>query len=175
MDSRQERLRLDLEHARTAFHAALDALPPRAWRAPSHNPGWTNAELCFHMLLGFALVPPLLRLMRWMARLPAWCDSGFARLLNAGTPVFNRVNALGPRVGARLLSREAITRLFDRVHAQITRRLGELSDRELGRGMHFPTRWDPRFRPVMTAEDLLHYPVAHLEHHVRQLAGGPAR
>lgn len=175
MDSRQERLRLELEQARTAFHAALDALPPGAWRAPSRNPGWSNAELCFHMLLGFILVPLLLPLMRWMSRLPAWCDAGFAWLLNAGTPVFNRVNALGPRVAARLLSREAIARQFDRAHARIIRRLGELSERDLGRGMHYPTRWDPRFGPVMTAEELLRYPVAHLEHHLRQLAVTPAR
>jgi hypothetical protein len=174
MDPRRERLRLELEQARVAFHAALDVLPPGAWRAPSRNPGWTNAELCFHMLLGFVLVPLLLRLMRWMARLPAWCDTGFARLLNAGTPLFNRVNALGPRVGARLLSRAAIARQFDRVLARILGQLRELSERDLGRGMHYPTRWDPRFRAVMTAEDLLRYPAAHLEHHLRQLAVPPA-
>jgi hypothetical protein len=174
MGPRQEALRLELDEARAAFHAALGAMPSESWRAPSRNRGWTNAELCFHMLLGFILVPPLLRIMRWMALLPAWCDRGFAWLLDGATPLFNRVNALGPRVGARLLSRDAMARVFDRVHSRILRRLGEMEARDLERRMRYPTRWDPRFRAVMTAEDLLRYPSMHLEHHLRQLSPAPA-
>jgi len=172
VDAQREQIHRELDRGRAAFRAALDAIPPEAWRARSRNPGWTNAEVCFHVLLGFLLVPPLLRLMRWMAWLPGWCDAGFARLLDAATPLFHRVNALGPRVGARLLSRQALARLLDRVHARIVRRLERMDARDLRRGMRYPTRWDSRFRSVMTAEELLRYPVAHMEHHLRQLAAG---
>ena len=169
MDPRQAQLRRDLDQARATFHAALGAIGDDAWRAPSRNPGWTNAQLCFHVLLGFILVPPLLRILGLMSHLPAWCDRAFARLLNATTPAFNRVNALGPRIGGRLLSRRGMVRQFDRTHARIVRRLERMTARDLERGMRHPTRWDPRFREAMTAADLFRYPVSHMEHHLAQL------
>lgn len=171
---RRDRLRAEHETARTLFHAALAATPPDAWRAPSRNPGWTNAQLFFHVVLGFILVLPLMRIMHWMQRLPAWCDRAFARALDAATPLFNRVNALGPRLGARLYSREALGRKFDRVHARILRRLARLAETDFDERMRYPTRWDPRFHDVMSVEDLLRYPVAHLRHHLAQLSA-PAR
>ncbi len=173
MDVRKDDLELKLARARDRFHDALGSVPAAAWRAPSANPGWTNAQLMFHVLLGFILVPPLLGILRLMARLPGGVDRAFARLLNASTPLFNWVNALGPRVGARLLTRAAMGRQFDRVHHRLRRQLAAMDAQALGRGMHYPTRWDPRFRPVMTAADLFDYPVAHLEHHLAQLAPGP--
>ena len=35
--------------------------------------------------------------------------------------------------------------------------------------MHFPTRWDPYFRPAMSVLDVYHYGTEHYEHHRRQL------
>ena len=153
MDQRRERLRRDLNDARDRFHAALDTVPDGEWHAPSANPGWTNAQILFHVLLGFLLVPLLLRILSAMTWMPSLVDRGFAGLLNATTPLFDRVNAIGPRVGARLLSRAAMRRRFDRVHARLVRRLERMTDRDLERGMRYPTRWDPRFRAIMTAAD----------------------
>ena len=38
--------------------------------------------------------------------------------------------------------------------------------------MHFPTRWDPFFKPYMTMFELYHYPSQHFEFHKRQLELG---
>jgi hypothetical protein len=35
--------------------------------------------------------------------------------------------------------------------------------------MHFPTRWDPYFRDLMTVADVYRYPGQHYDHHRRQL------
>ncbi|MFF3336201.1 hypothetical protein ACFYWX_42905 [Streptomyces sp. NPDC002888] len=35
--------------------------------------------------------------------------------------------------------------------------------------MHYPTRWDPFFRDVMTIADLYRYPTRHFGFHRRQL------
>lgn len=170
MSTRDEELRVELESARVDFHRALAALSHDGWRARSRNAGWTNGELCFHMLLGFILVPPLYWIMRAMHPLPAWCDTGFARLLDASTPLFNRVNALGPRIGARVLSPRGVSRQLDRAMGRIVRRLDRLTPEDRALHMHYPTRWDPRFTPVMTVEQLLRYPIGHLRHHLAQLS-----
>jgi hypothetical protein len=173
VSTRHAELRAELESAREEFHRALTALSRDGWRARSRNAGWTNGELCFHILLGFILITPLYWIMRAMHHLPAWCDTGFARLLNASTPLFNRVNALGPRVGARVLSPRGVRRQFDRAVSRILRRLDRLTPTDQELGMHYPTRWDPRFTPVMTVEQLLRYPVGHLRHHLEQLSVEP--
>ena len=46
--------------------------------------------------------------------------------------------------------------------------------RELSRGMHYPTRWDPFFREYMTLGELFHYPTQHFDFHRHQLTLGPA-
>jgi hypothetical protein len=170
VSTRDEELRVELESARVDFHRALSALSRDGWRARSRNAGWTNGELCFHMLLGFILVSPLYWIMRAMHYLPDWCDVGFARLLDASTPLFNRINALGPRIGARVLSARGVGRQFDRAMNRVTRRLERLTPKDRALGMHYPTRWDPRFTPVMTVEQLLRYPIGHLRHHLAQLS-----
>jgi hypothetical protein len=35
--------------------------------------------------------------------------------------------------------------------------------------MHFPTDWDPYFRPTMSVSDLYHYGTQHFDHHRQQL------
>jgi len=36
--------------------------------------------------------------------------------------------------------------------------------------MHFPTRWDPYFQPMMSVLDVYQYGTEHYEHHRRQLS-----
>lgn len=86
--------------ARQEFHAMAAAIPEHGGAAPSHNPGWTNGEVLFHVLLGFILVLPLARLLVLFGYLPRGWGRAFAGLLNLATPLFHRVNALGPRAAA---------------------------------------------------------------------------
>jgi hypothetical protein len=58
---------------------------------------------------------------------------------------------------------------FDRVVATLLSHLGQESDFELSRGMHYPISWDPYFEAYMTLADLYRYPTQHFEHHRRQL------
>ena len=146
-----------------------NALSARAWAEPSHNPGWTNGQLLFHILLGFILVPPLARLFVLFDHLPRACSRAFAAALNLSTPLFNRMNAIGPRAGARALGRAGILRQFDRVHKRILIRLDRTRPRDWVRTMHYPTRWDPRFRTDMRLADLYRYPLDHLRHHRSQM------
>ena len=63
---------------------------------------------------------------------------------------------------------------LDRVIASLQRRLAGESDPNFGRGMHFPTRWDPFFGDYMTLEALYRYPGRHFDFHARQLTLTPA-
>ena len=146
-----------------------NALSERAWAMPSHNPRWTNGQLVFHVLLGFILVPPLARLFVVFGHLPRVCSRAWATILNLATPLFNRINAIGPRAGARLLGRAGILRQFDRVHRRMLARLDRTRARDWTRTMHYPTRWDPRLRADMHLADLFRYPIDHLRHHRSQM------
>ena len=168
-ETQRARVRAELETARQEFHAMAGALSARAWVEPSHNPGWTNGQLLFHVMLGFILVPPLARLLVWFGRLPGVWSRTFAGVLDVATPVFNRVNALGPRAGARLLGKAGVVRRFDRVHARILARLDRIRPGDWSLTMPYPTRWDPRFRSDMRLENLFRYPIDHLRHHRAQL------
>jgi Mycothiol maleylpyruvate isomerase N-terminal domain len=102
-EAQRARLRSDLEAARGEFHAMVASISEREWTEPSQNPGWTNGQVVFHILLGFILVVPLSRLLVFFDCLPAPCSRIFAGILNLSTPLFNRIDAMGPRAGARLL------------------------------------------------------------------------
>jgi hypothetical protein len=168
-ENERARLQADLNTAHQEFHEMAIAISERAWSEPSHNPGWTNGQLLFHVLVGFALVPPLAWLLVLFGHLPRGFSRAFAAILNLSAPVFNRVNAIGPRAGARILGRVGILRQFDRVHARILARLQRTQSRDWALTMHYPTRWDPRFRTDMRLADLFQYPIDHLRHHRSQI------
>jgi DinB superfamily len=169
IETRRAQLRADLEGSQREFHALIGSLSEQGWTAPSHNPGWTNGQLLFHIMLGFILVRPLAGLLIVFGHLPRVCSKVFAGILNFSTPLFNRLNAIGPRVGARLLGSGGVLRTFDQVHGTILTSLDRLRPSHWALTMHYPTRWDPRFRPEMRLEDLVRYPIAHLKHHRQQL------
>jgi hypothetical protein len=66
------------------------------------------------------------------------------------------------RMGAKL----------DRVIAKLQHRVLLATNRELSRGMHYPTSWDPFFGSYMTLGELYRYPTKHFEFHRRQLTFG---
>lgn len=44
------------------------------------------------------------------------------------------------------------------------------TEADLGRGMHYPTRWDPFFTDYMTLADVYRFPTRHFHfHHQQQL------
>ena len=163
------RLRADLVAARLEFRAMVNAVSDRAWAEPSLNPGWSNGQLLFHVLFGFILVLPLSRLLVFFGHLPDVCSRSFAGALNLSTQVVNRINVLGPRIGARLLDRATIMNKFDHVHGAVVARLDRARARDWTLTMRYPTRWDPRFHTQMRLADLFQYPVDHLRHHRSQL------
>ena len=159
----------ELEEARREFHEMLASLSPQDWGRPSGNRAWTNGQLLFHVMFGFLLVPRLWRIMQLFGRLPADWSRTFARVLDYTTPLYNRVNGVLPRLGGRAYDQKSLARAYDRIHAQILRRLSSIRETDWGRVMHYPTRWDPRFSEVMRMGDLPRWAVAHLRHHRTQL------
>jgi len=141
----------------------------QGWSEPSKHPGWTNGQVLFHVLLGFLLVPPLVRLLVVFGHLPRVVGRAFAGFLNLSTPLFHRINAVGPRGAARVLGRSGVLARFDRVHRIILTRLEHVRPDQWALTMAYPTRWDPRFGSDMRLEDLFRYPVSHLRHHRSQL------
>jgi hypothetical protein len=163
-------IRAELDAARSTFHGLLDTLSASDLDRPSRNPGWTNGEVVFHILLGFALVPLLAPLVRFFGRLPERWSRAFARLLDAGTGVFNMVNGLGPRIGGRIFTRARLRAQYDRIDRAILRLVETTKAEEWGRSMHYPTRWEPLFRDTMTLEDVVRYPTVHLRFHLDQIS-----
>ena len=171
----RKRIRDELAETRRQFHALLDSLSAADWDAPSRNPAWTNGQLVFHMLFAFMLIPWLFWLIRFWSRLPDGYSRAFARVLDFSTPLFNRVNALGPRGQAVVFGRRRAGSIYDRVHRSILHKVDSIKDDDWGRGMNYPVRWDPDFGEFMTFERLFHYPTQHLQRHLAQLSRGTAR
>jgi DinB superfamily len=169
IETRREHLRCDLEAARRDFHEMVASISEQWWAKPSHNPGWTNGQLIFHVLLGFILVLPLASILVFFGHLPAVYSRIFAAILNFSTPLFNRINAVGPRAGVSLVGRAGLIGKFDQVHGAILERLERVRPGDWALAMHYPTRWDPRFKTPMHLEDLFRYPVDHLRHHRPEL------
>ncbi|MER5911229.1 DinB family protein [Streptomyces sp. NPDC001982] len=159
----------EMERARTAFHQLLEHATETDLRRLTDGTRWTNEQLLFHMLFGYILIRPLLVLLRVFGRLPHGASRLFARLLNAATKPFDVVNYLGPVGGAKVLGRRRMGTAFDRVIADLHRRLDAEREPDLALLMHYPTRWDPYFRDVMTIADLYRYPTEHFDFHRRQL------
>jgi DinB family protein len=160
----------ELATTRAAFHALLTPLSEADLRKPSHNPSWTNGEILFHMTFGFILILTLAPLVRLFGRLPKRFSHGFARLLNGITGFFNWFNALGPRLGGKVFTRNRIGGLYDWVYRALVRLVNSMPDDEWDRGMYYPDRWDTLFSDYMTLEQVLRYPTRHFIFHQQQIA-----
>lgn len=156
------------ERDRATFHALLAAATADDLRRPSRGTRWTNRQLLFHMLFGYQVVRALRLLVRVLGRLPDPVSRGFARALDAAAVPFDVVNYLGS-CGGDLLGPQWMTWWFDRIIASLHRSLDRASEADLGRGMHYPTRWDPFFAPRMTLADVYRYPARHFAFHRRHL------
>ncbi|HTF48682.1 MAG TPA: DinB family protein [Pseudonocardia sp.] len=167
----------EMERAQKSFHAMLDTASNTELRRRSSGTRWNNKQLLFHMLLGYLLIRTLRPLMLMFGRLPEWVNSSFAWLLNAAAPPFHVINYAGAWLAGSVLSRRQLKWLFDRTAVALHRQLDAETESSLGRGMRFPTRWDPFFRHVMTVADIYHYATEHYDFHRQQLTllGRPGR
>jgi len=166
----KDAIRVEIEATRTAFHALSRSLSAADRLRRSKNVAWTNGEVLFHITFACMLLPALMWLVRFFGRLPKRWSKSFAMLLNASTPLFNRINALGPHGGEWLYPGQRIDWKYDRVHVRILRLLDSMPDAELQRGMYYPDKWDGLFHPYMTLADLFVYPTTHFRFHRDQIA-----
>jgi hypothetical protein len=122
------------------------------------------------MLFGYIIVRRLIWMVKLFGYLPDWATKAFVAMLNAATRPFNWINYIGAVGGARIISPQRMQRWLDRLTAQIERDMDRQTPERLARGMYYPTRWDPYFKPYMTLADIYHYPTQHFDHHDRQLS-----
>jgi hypothetical protein len=78
------------------------------------------------------------------------------------------INYLGSCGGDQLLSTRAQAALLDRRIDTLRRKLAAETDSSLALSMHFPTAWDPYFKPTMSVLDVYHFATQHYDHHRRQ-------
>ena len=163
-------LAADLERARLEFHQLLaEAERETSWTQPTRGTRWTNEQLLFHMVFGYMVVQRLLVLVRVLGRLPDPVSRVFARALNAATRPFHTINYYGSCAAALVYNRHRMGAKLDRVIASLQGKLDREPDDAFGRGMHYPTRWDPFFNDYMTLQDIYRYPGQHFDFHARQL------
>jgi hypothetical protein len=167
-------IRDELQLRRKAFHALLDAATADDLVQPSAGTRWNNEQLLFHMLFGYMVVQVLIPVIKVVGVLPRPATKPFALLLNASHRPFNAVNYWCSRLGARFYNPTRMGAKLDRVIASLTTTLNRTRDTTLGRGMYYPTRWDPFFKEYMTLADLFSYPTRHFDFHRRQLTFGAA-
>ncbi|MGY5310582.1 DinB family protein [Nocardia gipuzkoensis] len=157
------------ETARTTLRRLVGSATPTDFQRPSDGTRWSNEQLLFHMVFGFMIVLRLLPLVRLFGRLPSGFGRVYARLLDAGTPVFDAINYCGSCAAATVYNRRRMTGKCDRVIAALQRKLAAEPEADFALSMHFPARWDPFFTDVMTLADVYRYPVKHFDFHAEQL------
>ncbi|WP_435592656.1 DinB family protein [Nocardia sp. bgisy118] len=162
-------LAAELEGARRRLHELVDSCTDDDFDRPSRGTRWTNEQLLFHMVFGFMVVARLLPLVRLFGRLPGGVGRTYARLLNAGTPMFDVINYYGSCAAALVFNRHRVARRCDRVIAKLQYKLANEPEANFTLAMAFPARWDPFFSAVMTVEDAYRYPVRHFDFHELQL------
>jgi hypothetical protein len=169
----------EMEQARRDFRDLLARADSASLRRRSDGTRWTNQQLLFHMLFGYLVVRALLVLVRVFGRLPRAASRAFARMLNAAHAPFHLINYLGSCAGARIIPAARMPAMLDHVTEVLLRRLRRETRSALGRGMYYPTSWDPFFAEYMTLAQIYRYPTQHFHYHQQQLTlgsgGRPAR
>jgi len=170
MDSDRAAIHAELERVRQTFARHVAEMTDEDLGRQSSGTRWTNRQLLFHMLFGYLLVRNLLWMVKILGRLPPSRTKPFAGLLNLCTRPFHWINYLGSVCGGAVFTPTRMRRRLDRVTAKLERDLDKEGEEGPARGMYYPTRWDPYFKPYMQIADIYHYPTQHFDHHDRQLA-----
>jgi DinB superfamily len=157
----------EMRSARADFHQLISGASARDLRRRSNGTRWTNRQLLYHMVFGYVIVRtllPLVHALGWLGH-----SRGFAATLNMARRPFHLINYLGSCVGGQILGTRTVSALLDRTIEALQRDLAAETDASLARSMHFPTAWDPYFRPTMSVLDVYHFGTQHFDHHRRQL------
>jgi hypothetical protein len=157
----------EMRRAQADFHQLIGEASSDDLRRRSNGTRWTNRQLLFHMVFGYLVVRTLLPLVHALGRLGH--SRGFAATLNAGRRPFHLINYLGSCGGGQVLTTGAMTALLDRTIQALQRSLAAETAQSLALTMHFPTAWDPYFKPTMSVLDVYHFATQHFDHHRRQL------
>ena len=157
----------EMRRAQAEFHKLISRASVRDLRRRSNGTRWTNRQLLFHMVFGYLIVRTLLPLVHGLGRLGH--SRGFAASLNAGRHPFHLINYLGSCGGGQVLSTHAMAALLDRTIQALHRSLADETAQSLALAMHFPTAWDPYFKPTMSVLDVYHFATQHFDHHRQQL------
>ena len=157
----------ELRRVQADFHQLVGTATAEDLRRRSNGTRWSNRQLLFHMVFGYLIVRTLLPLVHALGRLGH--SRGFAATLNAGRHPFHLINYLGSCGGGQLLTTRTEVALLDRTVDALQRKLAAETDASLALTMHFPTAWDPYFKPTMSVLDVYHFAAQHYDHHRRQL------
>ena len=157
----------EMARAGAEFRGIIGGASRDGLRRRSDGTCWTNRQLLFHMVLGYLVVRTLLPLVRVLGRLGH--SRGFAATLNAGRRPFHLINYAGSVMGGQILTTRAMAALLDRTLRALQRGLAAETATGLALTMHFPTAWDPYFRPTMSVLDVYHFGTQHFDHHRSQL------
>ena len=149
----------EMRRAQADFHQLIGEASSGDLRRRSNGTRWTNRQLLFHMVFGYVIVRTLMPLVHALGRLGH--SRRFAATLNAGRRPFHVINYLG--------SCGAVVALLDRTVDALQRKLAAETAPSLALTMHFPTAWDPYFKPTMNVLDVYHFGTQHYDHHRRQL------
>lgn len=171
VDSLPAQVHDEMELVRAAFARRVETMSEQDLRRRSNGTRWTNRQLLFHMLFGYLLVRTLVTMVKLLGSAPSGATKPLAALLDGITGPFHTVNYWGSVVGGAVYTPQRMRRRLDRVTASLERDLCRQPAASLLRGMHYPARWDPYFKPYMTLADIYRYPTQHFDHHDRQLSG----
>lgn len=155
-----DQIRAELEATRAAFHQLIASLTDADWHRPSGNPTWTIGEVAYHITLAPRMLPADVRLIRKGWRVP-----------HPPAFLFNRLNVLVTRLGARRLTRQAVKEAYDDAHAVALGALGTIGEDEWSKGLDYPG-WDPQLSGHVTLERLFRYLSVHIEGHAQQIRAG---
>jgi len=159
---RKQELRQEIEETRLRFHDLLARVPEGAFGRQSLNPAWTVGEVLYHM----SLAPRFLISDVRMISGQGWMYKLVALLVPGG--VFNWLNKVLTRYGARHLDRQFLADEYDRAHAITLNALEMVAEDDLDKEMQYPD-WDPLLSGEVTLERLFHYVKLHFDAHKAQI------
>jgi hypothetical protein len=158
--NRNEVIRADLEATRDSYHELLDSLSDKDWQRRSGNQAWTIGQVMYHMTVAPRMLPADVRMIRKGGRAPKFLAA-----------LFDWLNIILTRWGARKHTRQTIGDAYDVAHAAALEALDTIREDEWDNGVEYPD-WDPLLSGFVTIERLLRYLILHFEVHAKQVRQG---
>lgn len=159
-DSLKEVIRTELEATRGSYHELLDSLSERDWQGLSGNRAWTIGQVMYHMTFAPRMLPADVRMIRKGGRAP-----------KVPAVLFNWLNIIITRWGARRYTRQTMGEAYDAAHAAAVETLDTIQEDQWDKGLEYPD-WDPLLSGFVTIERLFRYLILHFEVHAEQVQQG---